>query len=166
MNVDQKKQLAEDPPADALGHREQGGKTLTYIEGWWAIDQMDAIFSPDGWSRCFTGKGLYEVSRFEHMVKGRDGIERMRYDIGMLCEYRTTAGGAVAEDVGFGIGQSYHGYADAFESAAKEAVTDALKRCLRSLGRRFGNSLYDKKDPSHNQNGNQGNHAPQDAGGF
>jgi len=30
------------------------------------------------------------------------------------------------------------------EGAAKEAVTDAIKRTLRSFGNQFGNSLYDK----------------------
>ena len=29
-------------------------------------------------------------------------------------------------------------------AAAKEAVTDALKRAMRSFGNQFGNSLYDK----------------------
>jgi hypothetical protein len=73
-------------------------------------------------------------------VKGRK-----RYDVAMLCEYEITAMGAIAQDVGYGIGQSYSSFADAFESAAKEAVTDALKRCLRTWGNRFGNCLYDKK---------------------
>jgi DNA recombination protein Rad52 len=32
----------------------------------------------------------------------------------------------------------------AFEKAKKEAVTDALKRCLRAFGNAMGNCLYDK----------------------
>ena len=47
------------------------------------------------------------------------------------------------EDVGFGTGIAKT-LADAHEGGAKEAVTDALKRALRSLGSQFGNSLYDK----------------------
>ena len=53
-------------------------------------------------------------------------------------------GDSIVEDVGYGVGNSYNGFGDAFESAAKEAVTDALKRCLRSFGNAFGNCLYDK----------------------
>jgi DNA repair and recombination protein RAD52 len=34
--------------------------------------------------------------------------------------------------------------ADAHEGGAKEAVTDSLKRSMRSFGNQFGNSLYDK----------------------
>lgn len=47
------------------------------------------------------------------------------------------------EDVGFGTGIA-KSLADAHEGGAKEAVTDALKRCFRSFGNQFGNSLYDK----------------------
>jgi len=44
---------------------------------------------------------------------------------------------------------------DAHEGAAKEAVTDALKRSLRSFGNQFGNSLYSKDKNNNNaQNSN------------
>lgn len=42
---------------------------------------------------------------------------------------------------------------DAHEGAAKEAVTDAIKRAMRSYGNQFGNSLYDKSK-QHAQQGN------------
>ena len=44
------------------------------------------------------------------------------------------------EDVGFGTGIAKT-LADAHESGAKEAVTDALKRSLRSFGNQFGNQF-------------------------
>jgi len=47
------------------------------------------------------------------------------------------------EDVGFGTGIA-KSLADAHEGGAKEAVTDAIKRTMRSFGNQFGNSLYDK----------------------
>ena len=34
--------------------------------------------------------------------------------------------------------------AEAMEKAKKEAVTDGIKRCLRSFGNALGNCLYDK----------------------
>lgn len=51
------------------------------------------------------------------------------------------------QDVGFGTGVARN-LADAHENSAKEAVTDALKRSLRSFGNQFGNSLYDKSKNS------------------
>ena len=53
------------------------------------------------------------------------------------------------EDVGFGNGIAKT-LADAHESAAKEAVTDSIKRTLRSFGNQFGNSLYDKSRQQQN----------------
>ena len=43
----------------------------------------------------------------------------------------------------FGTGVSKT-LADSHENAGKEAVTDALKRAMRSFGNQFGNSLYAK----------------------
>ena len=102
---------------------------------------MNFIFGPDGWSRQFREKGVYVVDKAEVTVE-----KRTRYDVAMLCEYCVIVDSTMSiEDVGYGIGQSYQGFADAYESAAKEAVTDALKRCCRSLGNALGNCLYDKK---------------------
>ena len=47
------------------------------------------------------------------------------------------------EDVGFGDQRGTSAVA-VYEMAYKEAVTDALKRALRSFGNQFGNALYDK----------------------
>ena len=64
------------------------------------------------------------------------------------------------QDVGFGTGVSKT-LADSNENAGKEAVTDALKRAMRSFGNQFGNSLYDKsrnhanQDSSYQANQNQ-----------
>ena len=45
-------------------------------------------------------------------------------------------------------------FISAHESGAKEAVTDAIKRTLRSFGNQFGNSLYDKSRQHQNQQQN------------
>jgi len=64
------------------------------------------------------------------------------------------------EDVGFGTGISKT-LADAHEGGAKEAVTDAIKRTLRSFGNQFGNSLYDKSRNHQAQNQQQYAQQPQ-----
>lgn len=150
MTPKQKAALNDPPPADALKHREQGGTKLTYLEGQFVIETMNAIFDPDGWCREFCGGGLRVMSRREWTPPGKD---KTRYDVSMMCEYRIKVGEQVIEDVGYGDGKSYQGWGESIESAAKEAVTDALKRCCRSLGNAMGNCLYDKAWLSANTNG-------------
>lgn len=133
--------LNNPPPFSAIASRVESGRTLSYLEGWYVIQVANEIFGPSKWARTFTGAGLQLV--FQEEKKTDKGI---RYDIGYICEYKVTIEAfGVAEDVGYGIGQSYISKGDAHESAVKEAVTDALKRCLRSFGNAFGNCLYDKK---------------------
>lgn len=146
------------PPYDALSSRTQGNTTLTYLQGHYVIAQMNATFGPGGWNRGFTGEGLHMVNVTSEVPANNTNKTRIRHDVSMLCEYciKAQIGEKVvcAEDVGYGIGQSYIGIGDAYESAAKEAVTDALKRCCRSLGNAMGNCLYDKKwlaDNAHGQ---------------
>jgi len=140
MNDEQIKQLNECPLPETLHTRKQAGLTLTYIEGWQAIQKANEIFGPGEWSRMFVDEGIKEV--YSEAVETKKGI---RNDIGVICKYRIELkDGTVAEDIGYGIGQSYVNIGDAYESAVKEAVTDALKRCLRSFGNAFGNCLYDK----------------------
>ncbi len=156
MEDNLKDMLNEPPPQSALKSRSQSGRSLTYIEGHYVIETMNRIFGPDNWHRTFTGNGLYVVDKTEAEVT-KNNVTKTRYDVSMLCETRVTATKtgnlAIAEDVGFGIGQSYNGWGDAFESAAKEAVTDALKRCCRSLGNALGNCLYDKEWLKHKGSG-------------
>jgi len=71
--------------------------------------------------------------------------------ISYLCKLRVTVkagdGLVIKEDVGFGngvAGASAYGIGSCIELASKEAVTDALKRCMRYYGNKFGLTLYDK----------------------
>ena len=132
------------PPKDALKTREQAGRTLTYIEGHYVIATANRIFGPGQWNREFYQAGLELVHEKSVSVPQKNGQPRLRYDVAYICQYRITIRDAVADDVGYGIGQSYISFADAHESATKEAVTDAMKRCFRSFGNAFGNCLYDK----------------------
>ncbi len=141
--------LNEPPPQSALATRKGGfGNTLTYIEGFYAIETMNRIFGPLGWQRRFTGDGLRTVDKREY--KNPNKGDALYVEVAMLCDYQVTVtvdGETITvEDTGQGSGQNpeYQGYGPAFESAAKEAVTDALKRCCRSLGNALGNCLYNK----------------------
>lgn len=117
-----------------------------YIEGWHAINEANRIFGFGGWS--------YEVVQLEsvsHHTNRKSNIV-----IGYICRVRVTVGDVVREDTGFGTGISGQDISACHEGASKEAVTDALKRALRSFGNQFGLALYDKlktnvEDKSKNQ---------------
>ena len=53
--------------------------------------------------------------------------------------------GAFHEDVGYGTSEGMRSKALSVEKARKEAVTDGLKRALKSFGNILGNCLSDKE---------------------
>ncbi len=114
--------------------RGRGGRRLDYLEGHTAIDQANRIFGYGGWGYELVGEArLCEV---ELAASNRD--ERAWAYSAVV---RVTVPGAPSRtDVGFHpvTDQSIEGH----ETAYKGAVTDALKRALRSFGPQFGNGLY------------------------
>lgn len=107
-----------------------------YLEGWHVIDEANTVFGFGNWSYTITG--LTKDSCIEVEKNGR-----MQWQAAYTCIVRVTVGEVVREDVGFGSGFA-NNIGAAIEGATKEAVTDALKRCLRTFGSRFGLALYDK----------------------
>lgn len=109
-----------------------------YIEGWHAIAEANRIFGFDGWN--------YEITECR-CVSERDReigqSKKPGFGVTYTAKVRVTVAGVIREDFGAG-----HGYdvdcGLAHESAIKEAVTDSLKRALRSFGNPFGLALYDK----------------------
>jgi len=120
----------------------RGGVILSYLEGHTIISQLNRIFGYDGWEYEITE--LKETARYKTEKDGK-----VLLNIGMLARVRLTVyfpdRSVKREDVGYGTGVAADMNA-AFESAAKEAVTDALKRAARTLGNQFGNSLYGGKN--------------------
>jgi DNA repair and recombination protein RAD52 len=108
-----------------------------YIEGWHAIAEANRIFGHGNWS--YTIKALTKDS----VVEGQNSKGDMQWQAAYTCIVTLTVGGATREDVGFGSGFAKQ-IGDAIEGATKEAVTDALKRTLRTFGNPFGLALYDK----------------------
>lgn len=108
-----------------------------YIEGWYAISEANRIFGHGNWS--YTIKTLSQDS----LKEGKNGKGEMQWQAAYTCIVTLTVGDVVREDVGFGSGFSKQ-VGDAIEGATKEAVTDALKRALRTFGNPFGLALYDK----------------------
>ncbi len=120
----------------------QFGPKGSYIEGWHAMAEANRIFGFGEWSytiskcQCVSERPR-ETGKNKNPGFGVTYVATVRVVIGDI------AGDVIREDVGAG-----HGYdidcGLAHESAVKEAVTDALKRALRSFGNPFGLALYDK----------------------
>lgn len=147
FNDKQNQVLSYDLDPSRIKTRDKGNVSLSYLEGFDIIDTSNKIFGYGNWS--------YGVSTLEHV--SQETNEKQNIVIGYkaivsLSIYDQHHTKHISrEDVGFGTGIA-KSLADAHEGAAKEAVTDALKRCFRTLGSQFGNSLYSGKSRS---NGNQ-----------
>ncbi len=127
-------------PSLVSQRRGRAGRTFSYIEGHTVIDEANAIFGYGGWG--------YEVLG-DVTLREIENVDAQTGEVKLIRAYsapvRVTVPGAPPRtDVGF------HAVAeetpDGHETAVKGAVTDGLKRALRSFGDRFGNGLYG--DPS------------------
>ena len=116
--------------------RGRAGRSYSYIEGHTVIDQANEVFGYGGWGYELVGD---VTLRQIEVVDPKSGeVKRIR---AYSAPVRVTVLGAPPRmDVGFHavVDES----ADGHETACKGAVTDGLKRALRSFGDRFGNGLY------------------------
>lgn len=118
--------------------RSQAGRTLSYVEAWWAISEANRIFGADMWDR----------ETVETRQLGEPREVESKYRVGYTCRVRVTVftalgGKIVREGTGFGSGIDKDPH-QAHESAIKEAESDAMKRALMTFGNPFGLALYDK----------------------
>ena len=110
----------------------RGGRRFSYIEGHTAIDQANQVFGYGGWG--------YELV-------GEVTLREFKSGAAYSATVRVTVPGAPPRtDVGFQPVSDDS--AEGHETAYKGAVTDALKRALRSFGDRFGNGLYTGSSPA------------------
>lgn len=125
-----------------VANREQGGRQVSYVEGWHVIDEANRIFGFDAWDRETVL--LQETNRDLLTLKGQKG-EHQQWRVGYLAKVRITVGSVIREGTGFGTGMSRpEALGEAIESAIKEAETDAMKRAFMTFGNPFGLALYDK----------------------
>ena len=123
--------------------RGRAGMIYHYLEGHVVIDQANRIFGHGGWGYDLVGD--VSLRQFE-TVDSRTG--EVKVSSAYSAPVRVTVAGAPSRtDVGF------HAVAEetpeGHDTALKGAVTDGLKRALRSFGVQFGNDFYgDKFDPN------------------
>lgn len=156
FNANQLKVLNSELDSNRIKTREKGNVSLSYIEGFDVIDTANLIFGYGNWS--------YIISKLEQVSQEQNHNQNFvvcyKAVVKLIVKDETHTKSIFRQDVGFGSGVA-KALNDAHENAGKEAVTDALKRAMRSFGNQFGNSLYDKSRNQQNQDSsyqNQQNH--------
>lgn len=122
--------------------RKQGGRNVSYIEGWHAIAEANRVFGFDGWTR-----ETIEVRCVTERERAIGSDKRSGWGVSYIARVKVVvfAGDTMVTREGVGSG---HGIdvdcGQAHESAIKESETDAMKRALMTFGNQFGLALYDK----------------------
>ena len=150
FNDKQSQVLAYELDSSRIKSRSKGNINLSYLEGFDIIETANKIFGHGNWD--------YSISKLEQVSQeqnqNQNNVICYKAVINIVVHDLQHSKHVSREDVGFGTGIAKT-LADAHEGAAKEAVTDAIKRTLRSFGNQFGNSLYDKSRQHQNQQQSQ-----------
>ena len=121
--------------------RGRAGRTFSYIEGHTAISEANRVFGFGGW-----GFELVENVTLRQIETVDTQTGEMKTVNAYTAPVRVTVPGAPPRtDIGFHAVTDET--ADGHETALKGAVTDGMKRALRSFGDRFGNGLYGDQAP-------------------
>ena len=129
--------LAQPLDASLVSQRRgRGNRSFSYVEGRTVIDQANRIFGFGGWGHEVVG---------EVLLRDLDQLNTQTGEVRRIRAYTATVkvsvpGAPPRTDVGFQpVAEET---AEGHETAFKGAVTDALKRALRTFGAQFGNALY------------------------
>lgn len=142
FSPEQKAQLGAPLNRNHVRSRSQGGRGVSYIEGWRAIDEANRIFGFDGWTR-----ETMEIKCVSEREREIGQQKKPGWGVSYIAKVKVVAfaGDTIVTREGVGAG---HGIdvdlGQAHESAIKEAETDAMKRALMTFGNPFGLALYDK----------------------
>ncbi len=126
------------PLDPALVSRRKGraGRSYDYLEGHVVIDQANRVFGFGGWGYELAAD--VTLREIEHVDAKTGEVTRTH---AYSAPVRVTVPGAPPRtDIGFNA-VAEEG-ADGHETALKGAVTDGMKRALRSFGVQFGNGFY------------------------
>ncbi len=145
----------EQPLDPALVSRRdgRGNRQYDYIEGHTVIDQANKIFGYGGWGYELAGD--VSLRRIEK-VDVRTGEVKVNYAYSAPVRV-SVVGAPPRTDIGFHV--VTEDTPEGHDTACKGAVTDGLKRALRSFGDRFGNGLYGDQPPANGRAGAQPSNA-------
>ena len=139
FNDKQLQVLKYDIEPSRIKNRVKGNITLSYLEGHDILETANKIFGYGNWS--YSISSLEQVS--QEMNSNQNVVICYKALVSISVYDPTHSKFISREDVGFGTGIAKM-QSDAHEGGAKEAVTDSIKRSMRSFGNQMGNSLYDK----------------------
>ena len=114
----------------------RGGRTFDYLEGHAVIDQANRIFGFGGWGYELVGDVTLRRIETVNPQTGEVKVEQ-----GYSAPVRVTVAGALPR-TDLGVHPVTEDNFDGHDTAMKAAVTDGMKRALRSFGAQFGNSFY------------------------
>lgn len=143
FSAEQIKKLEAKLSPDLVAKRDN----LSYIEAHVAIRHANQIFGFGNWQR---NQPVFQTVNDEIYEKG----DKKMFRVGITCSVSVTVFGlvngqrqAVATTWGTGYGEGITSVnkGQAYESAVKEAESDAMKRALIAFGNSFGLALYDKQ---------------------
>jgi DNA repair and recombination protein RAD52 len=138
--------LAYEIDSNRIKTRLKGNITLSYLEGFDVLETANRIFGYGNWDTKI--EKLEQVS--QEVNSNQNNIICYKAEISITVHDIQHSKQVSRTDVGFGTGIAKT-LAEAHEGGAKEAVTDAVKRTLRSFGNQFGNSLYNKSKNQQSQ---------------
>lgn len=132
MTVDPKILAKLEQEPDKIKERKTDFGAVKYLEAWMVIDQLNETFGYDGWS--------FDIDRLDLDPTGQFYVCRAMLRVKALDISRSDVGvSSIAKK------RDAEASPDAHDTAIKGAVSDCLKRCARTLGKRFGNELYEKE---------------------
>ena len=133
-------------PALVSQRKGRAGRTYDYLEGHAVIDQANRIFGFGGWG--YEVVGDVTLRQIENVDTKTGEVKTTSF---YSAPVRVTVPGAPPRtDIGFNAVAEDN--ADGHETAIKGAVTDGMKRALRSFGVQFGNGFYGDQ-PAEEANG-------------
>lgn len=122
----------------------EGNKQLAYLEGHEVIGIANTVFDWDKWSH----KPVSFTTDYAEPTNGG------KWNIGVACTVRVTVlvveegvppREVYHEDVGYGTIDNAPSRGKGMEKCRKEAVTDGMKRALKTFGSATGGCMYNKK---------------------
>jgi hypothetical protein len=126
--------LKRTPLRQNISTRDFHGRSLQYLEGWFAVSEANRIFGFDGWSReTIETRCVFARESRGSFVAVYIAKVKITVQAGELTLVRE--GHGTNEARGDSLGEVH-------DTALKAAETDATKRALATFGRPFGLELY------------------------
>ncbi|XP_062891357.1 DNA repair protein RAD52 homolog [Mobula hypostoma] len=112
-----------------------GGQKVCCFEGHRVVNLANELFGYNGWSHSITQQNV----DFVDLINGK-------FNVGVSAFVKVQLkDGCFHEEFGYGVIEGLKSKAMSLEKARKEAVTDGLKRSLKSFGYALGNCILDKE---------------------